>query len=639
MTGERLLVVDDSTDMRETLANVILKPEGFQVTMAENGAKGLALALESEPDLIVTDQAMPEMTGLQMLQRIREAGLRIPAILITGEGSEAVAVEALRQGVTDYFVKPCDPEELVAAVRRGLKQARLGLPYTAASKVDIVTPLFDLGRAITSSLNLEMVLGQVLEEAVRLSGAEEGVLMLLDPESEELYTRASKSADEETVGNLRLPVQDSLAGQVVSTGDVVMLGEGEHKIKTEYLVKSLLYVPLQLFGQIIGVLGVSNRVEDRPFLREDAEVLSALANYASIAIGNARAFEQAQLERARFRTMLERSSDAVIVIDEFGYVVLINQGACEALEVENLDVLGRPLNEAIPNADLRGIFQRRSNETITRGEVALADGRTLNAQLTDIEGLGRVAVMQDVTHLKELDRMKTQFVTTVSHDLRSPLTAILGYVEFITRVGEVSEQQADFIERIKVSVRAMTDLINDLLDLGRIEAGMDREKEPIRLEAVLKNVIETMRPHITERQQKFSVESPKKLPQVFGNALRLRQALSNLLDNAIKYTPEGGTVTLVANTTDEYVILQIRDTGVGIPIADQPHIFEHFYRAESVLESHHGTGLGLAIVKSIIDAHEGRIWVESKLNEGSTFTVMLPVYSPGKGLAESSRAP
>lgn len=637
MASERLLLVTDRKDLREMLASSLLEPAGYEVLIAENGAQGLAKALADSPHLIIADHTLADISALEMLLGIQETGPHIPAMLIGDGTTSTEALDAIRVGVVDYFEPPFDTGELLTSIHRQLDH-ETRRPHSIASS-GALTALHDIGQAITSSLDLEIVLGKVVEEAVRLSNAEEGVLMLLDPETEELFTRASKSAVEDSVRNLRLPVNDSLAGQVVGTGLPMLVSEGEHKIKTEYLVKSLLYVPLHLMGQVIGVLGVSNRISERVFTQEDAEVLNVLANYSAIAISNARAFEEMHVERARFRTMLEQSSDAMLVVDELGYIVLINQGACEALNLDPLDVLGRTIDEAITNHDVHGIFERIDQDAIIRGEVEVSDGRTFNAQLTPIEGMGRVVVMQDVTHLKELDRMKTQFVTTVSHDLRSPLTAILGYIEFIGRVGELNTQQEDFVERVKTSVRAMTNLINDLLDLGRIEAGMDREKEPVNLGDVLAQVQDTLQASSDTKGQQFEFICPDNLPMVFGNPLRLRQALSNLVDNAIKYTPEGGRVDLITEAHGDHIHVRISDTGVGISRADQPYIFDQFYRAEDVQQTHVGTGLGLSIVKSIIESHEGRIWVESQPDEGTTFTVMLPIYVPGKGLTDSPHAP
>jgi two-component system NtrC family sensor kinase len=233
--------------------------------------------------------------------------------------------------------------------------------------------------------------------------------------------------------------------------------------------------------------------------------------------------------------------------------------------------------------------------------------------------------MQDITYFKELDRIKTEFVNTISHDLRSPLTAILGYVELITRVGEVNEQQSEFINRVQVSVRNISELINALLELGRIESGFDTEKELVPLGEIVNFAVDNIKNQLEAREQTITVEIPDNLPGVFGNPVHLRQVADNLIGNAVRYTPFGGRITVRIMKERDQVIFQVIDTGLGIPRADQAYIFDKFYRASNIPEDVIGSGLGLAIVKSIVENHEGRVWVDSTPGEGSSFTVVLPI--------------
>jgi two-component system NtrC family sensor kinase len=257
-------------------------------------------------------------------------------------------------------------------------------------------------------------------------------------------------------------------------------------------------------------------------------------------------------------------------------------------------------------------------------EISLDDGRVLNTQLTPIPEIGLVLNMQDITHLKELDRIKSDFVNTVSHDLRSPLTAILGYVELISRVGSINDQQKEFIQRVQLSVNNITSLINNLLELGRIEAGFDIRNEVVPLPAIISYAVDGCISSVEEKSQELIQDIPEDLPQVLGNPIQLRQMLNNLLSNAIMYTQTGGEISISARSEGNQVITQITDNGPGIPPSDQPYIFDKFYRGSNIPIDTPGTGLGLAIVKSIVDNHLGRIWVESTLAERTTFTVVLP---------------
>ena len=254
----------------------------------------------------------------------------------------------------------------------------------------------------------------------------------------------------------------------------------------------------------------------------------------------------------------------------------------------------------------------------------LRDGRIWNAQRTPIPGVGQAIVMQDITYLKELDRIKSEFVTTVSHDLRSPLTAILGYVELIERSGPVTEQQADFVRRVRLSVEQITQLISALLDLGRIEAGLDWVGRMRRLSTLAGYAVEGLRAAAEAKKLTLEVDLPTELPMVSGIPLRLRQLVGEFAGECHPVHARGRQGERSGTGRRGQVIVQVSDNGPGIPPADQPYLFDKFFRASNVPGGVPGTGLGLSIVKSIVDSHNGRIWVDSKLGEGSTFTVVLP---------------
>jgi two-component system NtrC family sensor kinase len=283
--------------------------------------------------------------------------------------------------------------------------------------------------------------------------------------------------------------------------------------------------------------------------------------------------------------------------------------------------------DVLPHPDLKALFlsQKEGFKPISHHEIEFDDGRILSTQSALVPGIGIAVTMQDITYLKQIDRLKTEFINTVSHDLRSPLTAILGYVDLLERVGQVNDQQHEFIHRIQASVESITSLVNDLLELGRIESGFDGKNEMVPLDGILRFSLETMDGLISEKRLNLHLHLPEDIRPTRGNPIRLRQMLDNLIGNAIKYTPEGGDITIEMEAQSEQIILRITDSGPGIPPADQPHIFEKFYRAGNVPKGVGGSGLGLAIVKSIVDSHHGRIWVESLQGHGSTFTVVLPL--------------
>jgi two-component system NtrC family sensor kinase len=295
-----------------------------------------------------------------------------------------------------------------------------------------------------------------------------------------------------------------------------------------------------------------------------------------------------------------------------------------ALEIDQGESLhNKAVQEVIAHSDFLSLLERK-DENSKYHEVHLDDDRIFSAQYTPIKGVGAAITMQDISYLKELNRLKDYFVHTVSHDLRSPLTAVLGYAELLERVGVLNEQQKEFIRRIQSSVEDITALINDLLDLGRIEAGFDSRREPIHLESILRYSLSNFETSITKRNQNLETDISPDLSLLRGNPIRLRQMFDNLLSNAIKYTPENKKIGVKLHQEDSQIIFKISDQGPGIPPEDQPHIFEKFYRASNIETDASGSGLGLAIVKTIVESHNGRIWVESKVETGSTFFVVLP---------------
>jgi two-component system NtrC family sensor kinase len=479
---------------------------------------------------------------------------------------------------------------------------------------------------VTSSLDLDSVLAAVVDFAVELTGAEEGSLLLVDETSGELYMRAARNFREDFVHTFRVPIKDTLPGEVLRSGQPLLLNTATpKKIKTSYLVHTLMYVPLQVAGRVIGVLGVDNRRSGHSFSSYHLDLVTALADYAAIAVENARLYANTEVERNKYEALLRDIQDGVIVIDQDGRLIMMNSSARASFGVNETELSGKLYQDVIHHPDILEILGQDDELHPYRGEIALEDGRVLSAQVTPIPEVGRAVIMQDITYLKELDRIKSDFVSTVSHDLRSPLTAILGYIELLGRAGSLNAQQKEFILRIQASVQNITALINDLLELGRIEAGFDARKEIVPLSALIRYTVDSLQRQANSKELALKAKLPQSQPHVLGNPVRLRQLLSNLISNAIHYTPQGGSIQVEAHVEDDQVILQIIDDGIGIPSVDQPYIFDKFYRGSNVPVESNGAGLGLAIVKSIVDNHRGRIWVESVAGQGSTFTVVLPI--------------
>lgn len=329
-------------------------------------------------------------------------------------------------------------------------------------------------------------------------------------------------------------------------------------------------------------------------------------------------------ERLKLEAIISNIQDGLILLDDNENILMVNQSIREAFRLDNKSVGGKWVRDVIQNADLHALLDRTNDGALKYHEIHFDDGRVFNAQYAPIPRIGNAVTMQDISYLKELDRLKSDFIHTISHDLRSPLTAILGYMELIERTGPLNENQIDFLHRLQGSVQHITNLVNELLDLGRLEAGFDTRREAVQLENVLKFSLDVFDGQIKKKKLKLTTEIESKLKPVRANPIRIRQMLDNLIGNAIKYSPDESDINIAMAMQENQVMVRIEDSGPGIPPEEHTRIFEKFYRATNRPESVEGSGLGLAIVKSIVDSHQGRVWVESKTDIGSTFVVLLP---------------
>ncbi len=406
---ERVLVIDDSQEIRDFLAEYILQPKGFEVLQASNGLMGLEMAIAKEPDLMIVDQQMPRLTGLEVLEKLKERGIEIPAILATAHGSEETAVTAFRLGIRDYVIKPFDAEEISESVDRALRESRLQRERDQLvqqlmesnsqlqRRAQELNVLYGVGKSVASSLDLEEVLHRVVEAAVYVVGAEEGSLMLLDEEQGELYIRASKNLDSKAQ-SMRKRVNDSLAGKVLQTKRAVAIGADSQwkRTHTALLVKSLIYVPLILQNKPIGVLGVTNRLKETSFDSNDTRALSALAGYATIAINNANIYSEIDRERGTLAAIVEQTDDPVLVVDEDMKLILINNAARQLFELPDVKLLGYPLEKLIKHEEtVKFVTQPASDGVTTEKEIAFAGGRTFQARMTFIEGGSRSVLMRE----------------------------------------------------------------------------------------------------------------------------------------------------------------------------------------------------------------------------------------------------
>jgi PAS domain S-box-containing protein len=345
-------------------------------------------------------------------------------------------------------------------------------------------------------------------------------------------------------------------------------------------------------------------------------------------------------EKSKIKTIINCMGDGVLVCDRDGCIVLSNPAASRILKAPEAFLLGNYSNQCNLPQELshtigESLKAKDTGYTSVSQELSVGESGEifLRAHTAPVrndigEIMGSVTVLQDISHLKELDKMKTEFIAMVTHELRAPIAAVEQQLSVILNkmAGEVTEKQEQLLSRAKKRANGLLDLIKDLLDLSKIEAGkMVQYKEPLLLQEVIQRVVDLMKVEAENKKIDLQFSAPPNISLIHADRNSMEGIFTNLISNAIKYTPEGGKVWVTLSEESEFVKAAVSDTGIGIKKEDLSRIFDKFYRVKTT-ETRQivGTGLGLSIVKSIVDAHLGSISVESKEGAGTTFTVSFP---------------
>jgi signal transduction histidine kinase len=387
--------------------------------------------------------------------------------------------------------------------------------------------------------------------------------------------------------------------------------------------RSAMAVPLLRRDLIIGILTLTHPEPNR-FRERHVELLEAIAAQAASAIENAALYTRVNSERAMLQAIIAGVEDVILVTDLEGRLVLANPAARRSLGIDPT-ATGQAILATLGDPALLAFCAAPAGDAAGR-RVKLQDGRVFDCGFVSVPGVGRVLGMHDVTTFDRLNALKSEFVSHVAHDLKSPLATMYGYAWLINDAGGLNDEEREFAQQIMRSIDRMRALIDNLLDIGRIEMGLEAEFEPVDLGAVARRALEQGQAPAQAKQVQLLEAIADGLPRVQGAPIRLEQAVANLIGNAIKFTPAGGAVTVSVAAEGGQVAVRVSDTGPGIPPAQQAKLFQKFSRlGRDETRVQEGHGLGLAIVKSIVEAHGGRAWVESQPGQGSTFGFSLPV--------------
>lgn len=391
-------------------------------------------------------------------------------------------------------------------------------------------------------------------------------------------------------------------------------------------VRSQISVPIIREERVIAVITLESRNPDA-FTGDNIAFVERLAARAAVAIDNARLFDETQRERRKLELILSSTADAVIVAGYDGNLLLVNHAAVSIFHLPPKEkYAGRSFDSVFGSTPLAKLYEsaRMLNQGLIE-EVNLPGDRTFHVSVVPAPEVGWSMVMHDVTPFKVTERLKTELVATASHDLKNPLNVILGYLELIESTDQLSPESLDYKNRAEHSIDRMLNLIDDLLNLARIESGITLHYTDVSLPVLLRQIVEGVSLPAQEKGISIYIDTPEGMPPIYADEGRLSQILTNLITNAIKYNQVGGHVWITASLTDSFVQMSIQDDGMGIGPEDQAQVFTRFYRVRNADTQYiEGTGLGLAIVKSLVEVHGGQIGLDSRLGEGSNFYFTIP---------------
>jgi len=623
----KILIADDLPDNITLLARYMTN-EGFNYITASNGLEALEKVRAETPDLVLLDVNMPGKDGFVVLEELRAdpAIEHIPVIILTAARPTADDIHAgLNLGADDYITKPFDRRELFARIRTKLRVKEAEDALRRRNKELNVLP--EIGKDLSARPDINELTDVVLRRAVETLGAMFGHIIIFTPKG--ALHREYRIPDPAKLNfETQFPSLNGFLDQIKETRQGLIVDDTQNDARwqasSEDPTRSIIMVPM--FGRLdlIGLLVLTH--EKAHYFNTDHQMLlQAIASQAAIAAENARLYASVSHEQRRLAAVLQSAADAILMFDSDGCLVLMNPAA-EKLFTDYETKLGLPLARGRGYDRLIDLVEETcTSGKLQKGELEWPDHRTLTAIITPIEDGGCVVVLQDVTHFKDLERVKNEFISTASHDLKNPISAIAGFSDLIPKAGPLTDSQADFVHHIHTAALNMNELVQNLLDLAKIDIGLDFKREKVKLNALVSEVVDEFQPQAQAKKQNLTLQKTGGRLQVQGDALQLKQALRNLVGNAIKYTPTGGTISVSAEKGKNVVNIYIQDTGYGIPAEDLPFIFDRFYRVHNEeVKDIKGNGLGLAIVKSIVEGHDGQVSVESKVGKGSRFVISLP---------------
>jgi PAS domain S-box-containing protein len=629
----------------------------------------LRYPIQQRQPLQVDDSAHPDEYE-PAWEVLRTRGIR--SLLIVPLVAQDHVLGILTLGVTDEPRRFRADEVALARVLAGQLAAAIAtfrLNAEAQRRNEELNTLNDIATTVTASIDTHEVYRLVVQKLNEYFKVDAGSLLLCDENTNDLVFVMTLEGGEEKLAGVRVPPGQGVVGHVVTMRHWEIVHDAQNdprfygKVSEDvgYVTRSILCVPMIVKGRVIGAIELLNKLNGQ-FTEDEAERLMRMAAFIGVAIQNAHLFQQVADGRDRLEAILNSTTDGILLIDMHGVVVTANPTAASLFESSEQDLIGQTLDELLGGLYARAheaIARTRGGESVSEAgetpvqvsEIELRDPRhrfilQLAMPVRDAAGevYGQLAVFRDITQEKELEQLRDDYTGMLVHDLRAPLTSIMNGVMMVRRGlgGPVTSQQQELLKIAHQGSQTLLELINTMLDISKMEQGrMPLDLQPLAPYAIMDQAIERLKGSASTQRNQLEQRLDVGLPLIEADNDKIVRVLQNLIDNAIKFSPSNGVVTLGACffatgqmlsdslpihpqlPDGEWLIMWIQDRGPGIPRAYHERIFEKFGQVRG--GKVRGTGLGLTFCKLAVEAHGGRIWVESEEGAGSMFAFALPI--------------
>jgi len=671
--NSKILLIDNEERMTESL-KTLLEMEGYSVKTFTDSEKASGFLKENSFDLVITDIKMPAVDGLEILNRAHQKDPLLEVILMTGYASLVSAKEAVDQGAFSYLTKPVEFEELKIAITRALEKRQTALEkerlleqlknanLLLEQKLSQIDALYSASTILASTIDLTETLTQILSLAIDVIGAKIGSVMILDPDKKELYIGAACGLSSDIVTNTRLKIGDSISGYVAQTGEPLIVKDIEQDPKfsrinrQHYESKSLISVPIKYKGNIFGVINLNNKTVGTSFNEDDLKLLNSFGAQAAIAIDRANIFADRGEKINELTVLFEiaRKISTIDNIDKIGEIVytqlrklihieaVIWYGLVEKGKIMNQEFMYKS-NDYPLNAD-PPIELKMNKEVIEKDEIVdidyvknellkwFADNSSSNdefaIEIIPIQLHNKISGMVALVSNSRLDEQGTNLATVVASQAVSVIErqkAVLNGMKLVT-MGKIISEICHDLKKPLTNLKGTMQVYKEKIK-GKDAASFFKSSEK-----------ELDKFHLLERdfQKKnieFSISQDKDVPQIEINKNEVFEAVLNIMLNSVESMDDSGKLTVdiqLHPAGEPYVRIGITDTGCGIPKNELHRIFNRYHELHRIFNRYHttketGTGLGLAIVERVIEAHNGRLSVDSELGVGTTFNLYLPI--------------